>query len=157
MASPSPGYSFLNWSGPVTDPISPSTTVLMTGPETVTANFAACNCASNVSTSVSVTRGSFIYNPVTGRFAQNVTLQNNSPLSTPSPISLVLDSLSSNATLFNASGTTDSLEPPAGSSYINLAESLAPAQTVTITLQFTDPSKTAISYTTRVLAGTGQR
>lgn len=104
-----------------------------------------------------MTRGSFVYNPATGRFAQNVTLQNNSPTTLASPISLVLDSLSADATLFKANGTTDAFQPPAGSSYINANSSLAPAQTVTVTLQFTDPTKVAISYSTRVLAGPGQR
>lgn len=156
-ATPNPGYAFLNWSGPVTNATSPSTTVLMNGAETVTANFAACSCAMNVSATVSVTRGSFIYNAATGRFSQSVTLQNNSATTLPSPISLVLDSLSADATLSNASGTTDAFQPPAGSSYINASTSLAPAQKVTVTLQFTDATKGAISYNTRVLAGAGQR
>lgn len=156
-ATPNPGYAFLNWSGPVTNATSPSTTVLMNGAETVAANFAACSCAANVSAVVSVTRGSFIYNPATGRFTQNVTLQNNSTTTLASPISLVLDSLSADATLFNSSGKTDAFQQPAGSSYMNANISLAPAQTTTITLQFTDTTKGAISYNTRVLAGPGQR
>ena len=156
-ASPNPGYAFLNWSGPVTNATSPSTTVLMNGPETVTANFTGCSCATNVSATVLVTRGSFTYDPATGRFSQNVTLQNNSPTPISGPVSLVLDSLSADAALFNSSGTTDAFQPPAGSSYINANTSLAPLQKVTLILQFTDPTKGAISYTTRVLAGPGQR
>jgi hypothetical protein len=158
QAFPSPGYYFVDWTGPAVDPNSASTTVLMNGPETVTANFALCNCASNVSGLVSVTQESFIYNPATGRFTQNVVVTNNSMGgSITGPISLVLDSLSSDATLYNASGKTDSLEPPAGSSYINMNANLEALQSITFTLQFTDPTKAAIKYYTRVLAGPGQR
>jgi beta-lactam-binding protein with PASTA domain/sugar lactone lactonase YvrE len=38
-ATPSAGYVFANWSGPVASPNSASTTVTMSAPETVTANF----------------------------------------------------------------------------------------------------------------------
>lgn len=38
-AAPNPGYAFTQWSGGVTDPTSPSTTVVMDGPRTLTANF----------------------------------------------------------------------------------------------------------------------
>jgi len=37
--TPNPGYSFLNWTGNVANPISASTTVTMNMPQTVTANF----------------------------------------------------------------------------------------------------------------------
>jgi hypothetical protein len=40
-ATPNPGYSFVNWTGGVTDPSSASTTVTMNQPQTVTANFVA--------------------------------------------------------------------------------------------------------------------
>jgi hypothetical protein len=40
-ATPNPGYSFVNWTGGVTDPNSASTTVTMNQSQTVTANFVA--------------------------------------------------------------------------------------------------------------------
>ena len=40
-ATATSGYNFAGWSGPVANPASPSTTVTMSAPETVTANFAA--------------------------------------------------------------------------------------------------------------------
>ncbi len=40
QASPKSGYSFKNWTGPVANASKASTTVTMTAPETVTANFA---------------------------------------------------------------------------------------------------------------------
>ena len=39
MATPNTGYAFTNWTGPVANPGSASTTVTMSAPETVTANF----------------------------------------------------------------------------------------------------------------------
>jgi hypothetical protein len=38
-AIPNPGYSFINWTGPVANPSNPSTTIIMNGPQTVIANF----------------------------------------------------------------------------------------------------------------------
>jgi hypothetical protein len=73
------------------------------------------------------------------------------------PISLVLDSLSANVTLFNASGITDSLAPPANSPYLNANLNLGPGQSVSFSLQSTDPAYTAIPFNTRVLAGPGAR
>jgi hypothetical protein len=110
----------------------------------------------DVSSSIGIAKGGMGYNLATGRFAQTVTLTNNSASTIPGPISLVIDNLSNNATAYGASGTTSSLAPPI-SPYFNYGGSLAPGQKVTVTLQFTNPSKAAISYTTRVLAGPGSR
>lgn len=113
-------------------------------------------CASDVSSQVSVTRSGYGYNFATGRFVQTVTLKNSGSGTIAGPISLVLDSLSGNAALFNSSGRT-ACAVPAGSPLINLGSSLAAGASVTVQLQFTDPSKTGISYSTRVLAGSGNR
>jgi CSLREA domain-containing protein len=156
-ATPNAGYSFLNWTGNVADPTSQATAIIMTQDQDVTANFIPCTCAGNVSTSISVKRLGFVLNPATRRYAQTVTVTNTSAHPITGPISLVLDSLSVNATLFNATGSTDSLEPPAGSPYLNSNGNLAPGQSVSFSLQFTDPTNAAISYTTRVLAGPGSR
>jgi hypothetical protein len=155
--TPNPGYKFSNWSGSVTNPTSASTTVIMNQPQTVTANFIPCGCAADVTSSVTVTPGGFVLNPVTGRFAQTVTITNASANTITGPISLVLDGLSPNATLFNGTGTTDALELPAGSSYLNSSATLAPGQNTSFALQFSDPTHTTIIYTTRVLAGPGAR
>jgi trimeric autotransporter adhesin len=115
-----------------------------------------CECATDVSHSVTVTRSGYVLNLGTGRYAQTVTVTNNSASTIAGPISLVLDSLSSNAALFDATGTTDSLQPPAGSPYITTNVTLAPGQLATFGLQFTNPTRAAITYTTRVLAGPGE-
>ena len=110
----------------------------------------------DVSAVVRIAKGGFGFNPITGRFAQTVTLTNNSGSTIPGPISLVIDHMTSNAAVYGASSTTDFLAPPI-SPYVNYSGSLAAGQKVSITLQFTNPSKAYIGYTTRVLAGPGAR
>jgi hypothetical protein len=113
-------------------------------------------CASNVSAQVQVTRSGFGYNFATQRFVQTVTLKNISGSTVNAPISVVLDGLSSNATLFNPTGTT-ACATPAGSPFINWLSSLAPGASASIVLQFTNPTKAGITYATRVLSGSGGR
>ena len=155
-ATPNPGFRFTGWSPNVTVPESPSTTVFMDTSQLVTANFAACSCATDVSGSIAVVRGPYVLNAVTRRYAQTVTLTNQSTATIAAPVSLVLDNLASTATLYNATGVTQDLLP-AGRPYINANTSLAPGQSVSITLQFTATNTSAISYDTRVLAGPGSR
>jgi hypothetical protein len=92
-------------------------------------------------------------------FTQQVTLTNIGNQAIIGPLSLVLDNLSSNATLFNNTGVTV-LQTPAGSPYIDisLTDNVLPAgQSVTVTLDFLKSSSAPILYKARVLAGTGQR
>ena len=112
----------------------------------------------DVSSQVSVTRSGYRLNRPTGRFTQTVTLKNTGSSAVSGPVSLALDGLSSNAALFNKTGVT-SLVTPAGSPYLTISAGDMPAgASVTVTLEFTtsDPGK-PITYTTRVLAGTGSR
>ncbi|MGA2422310.1 MAG: hypothetical protein ABSG69_19710, partial [Candidatus Acidiferrum sp.] len=112
-------------------------------------------CASNVSGSISIARSGYLYNFGIKRFYQTVTLTNTSSASITGPIALVLDALNSTSTLFNASGAT-TCAAPLGSPYIIATpSSLAPGASVSVSLQFTDPTKAVTTYTTRVLAGTG--
>jgi hypothetical protein len=111
--------------------------------------------AVNSTSLVTITKGGFVYNFTTGRFNQQIQLTNLTQNAVPGPISLVLDNLSSNATLFNASGVT-SVQLPAGSPYANTS-GLAAGASETFTIQFTDPTKALITYTPRVLAGSVPR
>jgi hypothetical protein len=112
----------------------------------------------DVSSQVSVTRGGFAYNRSLGRFVQTVTLKNTGGNAITGPVSLVLDSLSANATLANQAGVT-SFMTPANSPYINVTAggSLVPGASASVALQFADAKMTAITYNTRVLAGGGSR
>jgi hypothetical protein len=156
-AMPAPGYAFQGWLGNVAVPSSQITTVVMNQAETVTANFVPCVCALDVSPVIAVTPGGYVYNMVSGRFTQTVKITNISGATILGPISLLIENLSSNATVYNPTGLTDQFYPPVGVPYLNAVGDLAAGQSVSITLQFTNPSKTAITYTTRELAGSGQR
>lgn len=155
MALPGIGYSFSGWTGNVGNQQGAATSIVMLEPQTVTANFAPCNCVVDVSGDIRIVRGGFVYNFGTSRYVQTLTLTDISQVAINTQISLVLDNLSSDASLFNASGVTDSGAPPAGSPYVSAPFTLQPGQMGTLVLQFTDPTKGVITYSTRVLAGPG--
>ncbi len=113
-------------------------------------------CATDISATVAVTsQGPLKLNKKTGRYIQALTLKNGDGAVSGS-VSLALDSLSSNATLFNATGTT-ACAAPSGSPYINVDVGtnsvFDPRERATVTLEFTNPSGQAVTYTNRVLAG----
>ena len=95
-----------------------------------------------------------------GAYSQIVTVKNNgtTPLFT-TPLSLVLDGLSSNATLLSASGATAYLAPLVSPyQHFALSGPLPPGNSVSLTLQFFNSSSTAtITYTARLLDGLGFR
>ena len=113
-------------------------------------------CAANVSSQILVNPGGFRYNSATKQFVQSISLLNVSPTTVGGPLSLVLDQLSPNASVIANSGVT-ACAVPANSPYINAglgaSGALASGQSISVTLQFNDPSLTAITYTPRVLAG----
>lgn len=156
-ALPAIGYSFMGWTGNVGNQQGATTPIVLFEPETVTANFAPCNCVADVSTDISVVRGGFVFNFGSGLYVQNVTLTNTSQVAINTQISLVLDGLSADATLSDANGVTANAPPPVGSPYINAPFTLQPGQSGTLVLQFLDPTRGAITYNTRVLAGPGPR
>lgn len=135
----------------------PHTVTASVGGKTATATLtieSAPVCATNVSSQVNVVRGGYRLNRATGTFAQTVTLTNTSG----TPLvegAFVLDGLSANATLQNPGGIT-SCAAPSGSPYVVLP-TMAPGQTVTLTLQFQNPTQGAIGYQLRVLAGSVTR
>jgi hypothetical protein len=130
------------------DPKSSTATVTMT----VTSAVAEIR---DVSAQVSVTRYAIRYNLSTKRYTQQIVLLNNGP-SITTPIFLVLDNLSTNATLFNKSGNTTRLDqPPVGSPYRTGPSSLPAGASATINLEFTKTGTSAITYDTRVLTGNG--
>jgi hypothetical protein len=112
-------------------------------------------CAGNVSASLAVTRSGFSYSPLAKRYAQTLTLTNASGAAIAGPIYVVLDNLSSNATLYNTGGST-SCAAPTGSPYVLLTGSLNTGATATAVLQFTNPTNAPINYATRILEGAGQ-
>ena len=112
------------------------------------------NCATDVNSNVSATRSGISFSPVTQRFGQVITITNTSSATITGPIKLVLDNLSSNAKLVNATGST-SCDAPIGSPYVQMNVTLPPGHIVTTPVVFTDPTKAAITFDTRVLGGAG--
>ena len=113
-------------------------------------------CATDVTAKITVTRGGFTYNSSTQRFLQTLTLTNSSAAAIAAPLDLVLLNLGSNANLANAAGTTSCTS--SGNPYITVSPGsgpLAPGKSTTVQLQFSDPTKGSITYTTQVLSGTG--
>jgi len=101
-----------------------------------------------------VVRGGFVFDRRTNRFAQQLTVKNASTNALTGPLYLALDGLSVNATLANASGATVN-NAPAGSPYLTVLGdgfTLAPGGAIDVVLEFTNPSRAGITYTTRVLA-----
>jgi hypothetical protein len=109
-----------------------------------------------VAQGVTVARGGYVYDRRTQLFVQQVQLTNTGTTPVSGPVWLVLDTLSANASLYNAAGTTANF-PPLGSPYIGINiggdNVLSPGETATVMLEFTDPTRGAINYTARVLSG----
>ena len=116
--------------------------------------------AAEVTAQLTITRSGFLRNRSTGRYNQTITVKNTSAVPYAGPVSVVFDQLSPNATLFAAAGFT-SVVTPLGSPYANLNvgpdSTLTPGETVTVLVEFTNPSNLGITYTLKVLAGPGGR
>lgn len=118
-------------------------------------------CAQDVTSQVQITRTGFRYVYSTGLFALIGSVTNTSGSPIPGPISLVVDDLSPNASLFDISGDT-LCAAPQGSPYINIGsigagEVLAPGASISGAIDFIDTARTGITYNLRVLAGPGGR
>lgn len=86
-----------------------------------------------------------------------MTIQNDSASTLAGPIYLVLDNLSANASLWNATGLTAKLAP-LGSPYTTVVPAggtLPPGASVTMALQFTNPTRGGIAYLPRALVLAG--
>ena len=104
---------------------------------------------------ISITRSGYVRDRRTGQWSQQWTLTNTGATPLAGPFYVILDNLSPNATLINASGVTNN--PPAGSAYLGVpsaADGLAPGASASVVLLFSDPSLQGISYVPRVLHGT---
>ncbi|HYA96129.1 MAG TPA: Ig domain-containing protein, partial [Terriglobales bacterium] len=111
-------------------------------------------CATNQTASLSIAYSGFSYSPVLKRWAQTLTLTNTTSSVIPGPMYLVLDNLSSNAAVYKPAGTT-ACAAPLGSPYVSVSAPLGAGASTKVSVQFTDPTNTGISYTPRVLAGPG--
>lgn len=106
----------------------------------------------DVSPQTRVTRGGLRRNPANGNFLQIVTVKNTGPGTLQGPLSLALDGLKSGVILANAAGATACLAPL--SPYLTASSAaLSSGQSVSMTVELSNPANQAMTYTTRVLSG----
>lgn len=95
-----------------------------------------------------------------GNYTQTIQISNPTGLPIAGPVSLVFDRLSANATLLETSDVTKVLAP-LGSRYVpvNIGPEgvLSPGETITLYVDFSNPTNQPITYTPRVLAHPGRR
>jgi hypothetical protein len=104
---------------------------------------------------VSINRTGYVRDRRTGQWWQQWTLTNIGATPLAGPFYVVLDSLSPNATLVNATSVTNN--PLAGSVYIVVPDAsggLATGASASVVLLFSNPTNQGISYMPRVLHGT---
>jgi hypothetical protein len=102
---------------------------------------------------ISVTASGFRINRSNGHWLQTLTITNNGG-SPSGPVNVALVGLPATATLTNnTSGTA--CTSPAGLPYVNVSSNLNVGDSTTFNLDFLNPSNASISYTTKVLAGSG--
>lgn len=103
----------------------------------------------DVTASVKIAPGALGYNRVTGKFVGSVAITNTSGAALSGPLQYVLRGLPAGVTLDNKSGEVD------GAPYVTLpGTALAPGATVKVALTFTNPSRTNITFTSALYAGT---
>jgi hypothetical protein len=102
----------------------------------------------NITADISVYSSGLVYNRSTQRYTGTLQLTNNGSSAITGPLQVQLVGLPTGVTLSNASGIY------AGSPYISSnAASLAPGQTMSVALSFSNPSKVALSYSTTIYSG----
>ena len=101
-----------------------------------------------VTSQVSVTSSSMVFNRATRTFNSTITITNTSNATINAPVQLVFDDLTPGVTLVNQTGTF------AGDPYITATTaSLAPGASVQVVARFNNPNNVRIGYTPRVYSG----
>jgi hypothetical protein len=104
--------------------------------------------ATTVSDQVSVTHTGFGRNRATGVWSATMTVKNTSGSAISGPVQVVMTKLSPNATMVNKTGVWS------GSPFITVsAGTLAPGASVSVMIQFTNPSNAFISCEMVTYAG----
>lgn len=104
---------------------------------------------------VQIKRSGYRLNLASRRYVQTVTLTNTDTQAAPAPVTFLMLNLSNNATLANGSGTTSAIQPT-GTPYVRAGNNaLGPGQTVSVRLEFSNPTNKGITYEARVRTGPG--
>jgi uncharacterized repeat protein (TIGR01451 family) len=145
-ATPNSGFAFVNFTGGLTGTTNPQN-LTVTGPTTVTANFQVA--VTNISTSVNVSLTGIGFSRVTRQYSTTMTVTNTSSQTITAPISVALANLSSGVTFVNATGTYN------GNPYIRVLNTgtLAPGQSVSVALLFTQTGSAPITFTEITYSG----
>jgi hypothetical protein len=124
----------------------------------VTEVISPASCSPNVTAQLNIAPGGFRRNAVTGQYVQTVTVTNTSNATIPGPLSLALGSLTPGVTALNTNGVSVCAAPSAPFVDTGVCPAgLAPGQSVSATLTFSNPSNKSIGYTPVALAGFAPR
>ncbi|NNG23790.1 ExeM/NucH family extracellular endonuclease [Telluria aromaticivorans] len=114
----------------------------------VIVSLALAPVVADVTASVKVLQSGLTMNRATLKYTGKVTFTNTSAAPLAGPLHFVLQGLTAGVSLDAASGTHE------GAPYLTLPAGLAPGASVTLTTVFSNPSKSAIGYTPKLLSGT---
>lgn len=104
--------------------------------------------ATDVTGQVSIKQGGFTRNRDTGLWTATLTVTNKSGSAVAGPVQVVLDNISSNATLVNKTGDWN------GRPYITVSSgALGAGATVNVTVQFTNRTNGFINFNTSAYSG----
>jgi Concanavalin A-like lectin/glucanases superfamily len=96
---------------------------------------------------VATTASGLAYSRVSQTFNGTVTLTNNSSSAVSGPLQIVFMGLTAGVTLANATGSLSG--PP----YLTIPASLAPGQSITVSVKFQNPSNATINFTPTIYSG----
>ena len=107
----------------------------------------------DVSAQVKAVTSAFVYNRATQQYSGSVTIMNTGATSIAAPVTMVLTSLSTGVTALNANGNSAALGP-----FYNVAapSGLAPGQSATVPVVFSNPSNARISFVVKTYSGAFQ-
>lgn len=114
------------------------------------------DAVATVPANVSIVRSGLVLDRRTNLYSQLITVKNNGLNPIEGPVAVAFDALSPTATLTGAVGATV-VATPSGSPLVlvNIGDDhvLSPGESAAVTVQFANPSRGAINYTPRLLAG----
>jgi len=101
----------------------------------------------NVSGQVAVTSSGLAYSRVSQTFSGTVTIKNMGTTAISGPLQLLFVGMPASVTLVNATGNVSTTP------YMTIAAGLAPGQSVTVNVQFKNPSNSTMNLTPAVYSG----
>ena len=114
----------------------------------------------DITQSVTLFPGGFVFDRATNHYVQQVTLRNDGRTAIRGPISLVVTNPPTGVSVYLPTGTSDHFAPT-NSAYVNfglgVGNQLAPGASVPALVEFTNPNNVPIAYAPRILAGKGDR